>query len=144
MKRAFASAAVMALVAAPLTGCSNASQGLVLDGPQVVEGALIADSALLGTWDVSLYFSPDAPPSKTQMVVTAVGEDSTLAGTFYDSPFLNGRYTTFDDEIRFTVVTTDRTGPYLTSGVLGADGTMAGQTLATGREFLMAWSAEKG
>ena len=45
---------------------------------------------LAGTWDVSLYFSENAAPSATVMVIDRV-EDDALTGTFYNSPFLKAR-----------------------------------------------------
>jgi len=98
---------------------------------------------LLGAWDVALYFSPDAPPSATVMEITAVNADGTLAGTFYQSGFESGRYTRRGEDWVITVITSDNSGPYATSGRLGPDGVFEGQTLSTGRDFLMAWTAEK-
>lgn len=98
---------------------------------------------LLGTWDVALYFSASAPPSATVMEISAVNEDGTLAGTFYQSEFEQGRYRLTSDSVVFTVITSDSTGPYATSGRVQADGRIEGQTLSTGRDFLMAWTAQK-
>jgi len=98
---------------------------------------------LMGNWDVSLYFDPDSPPSTTTMEITQVNADGTLAGRFYQSPFEMGRYTQKDGEIILTVVTSDGSGPYATSGRLQSDGSIKGQTLSTGREFLMPWTAQK-
>lgn len=94
---------------------------------------------LIGTWDVALYFSPNNPPSATVMTVSAV-TDGTLIGTFYGTPFSEGRATVFDDEVIFSVATSDNSGPYLTSGRL-KDGAIEGQTFAVGRDFLMPWRA---
>ena len=95
--------------------------------------------ALIGRWDVDLYYSPSAPPSKTEMVITEA-KDGKLAGTFYQSSFLNSGYTMFEDAVLFTVSTADNSGPYFTSGRLEGE-CIEGQTLSTGREFLMAWKA---
>lgn len=96
-------------------------------------------SDLIGSWDVQLFFSENAPPSSTRMIVTEV-EDGDLAGTFYASPFLEGRVSLFENQVIFTVVTEDRSGSYYTSGRL-EDGVIEGQTLSAGRDFLMAWRA---
>ena len=96
---------------------------------------------LIGTWEVSLFFSEDAPPSSTEMVVTAV-DDGVLTGSFYGSSFLEGRAIVFDDEVLFTVVTADGSGEYLTSGELDDD-EIEGQVLSVGRDFLMAFEAER-
>ena len=98
---------------------------------------------LLGTWDVALYFSAEAPPSGTVMEITAVNADGTLAGTFYQSAFESGRYTRRGEDWVISVLTADGSGPYATSGRLGPDGIIEGQTLSTGRDFLMAWTAQK-
>ncbi len=98
---------------------------------------------LLGTWDVALYFSPDSPPSATLMEIDAVNEDGTLNGRFYGTDFEIGRYTPRDNAIIISAITSDGSGPYATSGRLVAPDRVEGQTLSTGRDFLMAWSATK-
>ena len=100
-------------------------------------------SELVGTWDVALYFSADAPPSATVMEITEASEAGALTGSFYNSNFETGRYRSQGDEIIISVITSDGSGPYATSGRLTAPGFIEGQTLSTGRDFLMAWTAEK-
>lgn len=101
----------------------------------------VSAETLIGTWDVSLYFSKDAPPSSTTLIVTKVA-DGDLAGSFYGSSFSESGVTVFKDEVLFTAVTADGTGPYLHSGRLSGGAEMIeGQTLSTGRDFLMAWTA---
>jgi len=117
-----------------LSACAALPEARAEDEPKV------AVEDLIGTWDVALFFSEDAPPSSTEMVVTAV-DDGVLTGTFYGSPFLEGRAIVFDDEILFTVVTADGSGEYLTSGELDDD-EIEGQVLSVGRGFLMAFEAE--
>jgi hypothetical protein len=97
---------------------------------------------LAGTWDVALYFSENSPPSATVMVIEST-ENEELKGTFYNSPFIEGRVRAFQDGVIFTVMTQDNSGPYLTSGRLGEDGTITGQTLSVGRDFLMGWTATR-
>lgn len=101
-------------------------------------GALTADS-LVGEWDVALYFDPNQPPSSTEMIIRAAA-DGQLIGSFYQSEFEESGYTVFEEEVLFTVQTSDNSGPYLTSGRLAGD-CIDGQTLSTGRDFLMAWKA---
>lgn len=98
---------------------------------------------LLGTWDVALYFSPDSPPSATVMEIEAVNPDGTLGGTFYSSAFELGRFTKRGEAIVISVITSDGSGPYATSGRLVAPNQIEGQTLSSGRDFLMTWSATK-
>ena len=99
----------------------------------------IAAEALIGEWAVDLYYSPTAEPSKTEMVIKSL-KDGGLVGTFYQSEFEKSGYTVFEDEVLFTVQTSDGSGPYLTSGRLNGE-CINGQTLSTGRDFLMAWKA---
>ncbi|MEO0425539.1 MAG: hypothetical protein AAF184_24610, partial [Pseudomonadota bacterium] len=82
---------------------------------------------------------PDKPPSKTELVVTAM-VDGKLEGSFYGSPFSESGYTVHRGTLLFTAVTADGTGPYLHSA-RQVGGCLEGQTLSTGREFLMAWTA---
>lgn len=103
------------------------------------EDQAVTPADLVGTWDVSLFYSPDAPPSKTEMVIVRA-DDGTLDGTFYQSPFSESGYTVFEDDVLFTVATSDNSGPYYTSGRLSGE-CIDGQTLAVGRQFLMAWRA---
>lgn len=97
---------------------------------------------IIGEWDISLYYSKLAPPSSTKLVVSGV-ENGVLSGTFYGSPFIKGRITTLENDVLFTVVTEDASGLYSTSGRLTSATTIAGQTLAHGREFLMPWQGVK-
>lgn len=97
---------------------------------------------LTGVWDVSLFFSPTAAPSATTMKILSVNGDGTLTGTFYDTPFETARYTEREGQIAFSVITRDGSGLYATSGRLSQSGLIEGQTLATGREFIMMWAAK--
>ncbi|MEL6568771.1 MAG: hypothetical protein AAFQ22_10165 [Pseudomonadota bacterium] len=106
--------------------------------PEGVRAEISVDD-LVGEWDVSLFFSPTAPPSKTVMVVEAV-EDGIVTGSFYGSPFLSARAITFDEDVLFTATTEDGSGVYITQGEL-EDDEIEGTTYAVGRDFLMAWRA---
>ncbi|WP_026376730.1 hypothetical protein [Aestuariibacter salexigens] len=97
----------------------------------------------IGAWQVSLYFSPTAKPSTTTMMISAVNEDGTLDGNFYGTPFDSARYTFKDEYLIFSVMTSDNSGVYSTSGRMTMNGKIEGQTLSVGRGFLMAWSAIK-
>ncbi|MEL7232585.1 MAG: hypothetical protein AAGJ85_08765, partial [Pseudomonadota bacterium] len=101
----------------------------------------VTSDSLVGTWDVSLYFSADAPPSSTVFIVSSTA-DGEVVGSFYGSEISESGVTVFQDEVLFTAVTSDGSGPYLHSGRLDAEaGMIEGQTLSTGRDFLMAWTA---
>ncbi|MCR9129549.1 MAG: hypothetical protein NXI12_08510 [Alphaproteobacteria bacterium] len=97
---------------------------------------------LAGTWDVALYFSADAPPSATVMVL-APGDGGVLAGRFYGSPFGAARFAERNGVVAFTAMTEDGSGPYFHSGRLTEPGRIEGQTLSMGRDFLMLWTAER-
>jgi hypothetical protein len=97
---------------------------------------------LSGTWDVALYFSADAPPSATVMVLTPAA-DGSLAGSFYGTSFDVGRVAERRGAVAFTATTADNSGPYLHSGRLTGEGRIEGQTLSVGRDFLMIWTATR-
>jgi hypothetical protein len=99
-------------------------------------------SSLLGNWDVSLNFDPSAPPSKTEMRIFSV-DDGALKGTFYGSDFQSGRVTSLSTTWILAARTGDQSGAYWHSGRLQADGSIEGQTLSEGRNFLMTWRAVK-
>ncbi len=100
-------------------------------------------NSLIGSWDVSLYYDPDSPPAPTELVISDVFEDGRIAGTFYQSPFSDGRAATRGDIAIISVITSDGSGAYHTSGRLYPDGRFEGQTLSTGRGFLTPWTAER-
>ncbi|MEZ5953381.1 MAG: hypothetical protein R3C13_03650 [Hyphomonas sp.] len=97
---------------------------------------------LNGTWDVSMFYAADQPPSSTVMVLEA-GGDGALAGSFYGSGFEEGRWSLRGEVLAFGAVTSDASAPYSHSGRLAADGRIEGQTLSHGRDFLMIWVAER-
>lgn len=97
---------------------------------------------LIGTWDVSLRFDPNAPPSKTEMRIIGV-DGGTLTGTFYGSALEEGRITSLSATWVIGARTGDQSGAYWHSGRLQSDGSIEGQTLSEGRDFLMTWRAVK-
>lgn len=101
----------------------------------------LAATDLSGTWDVALFYSVDAPPSATQMVLN-VDDQGELSGSFYGSPFEEAGLSLRSETLAFGAVTSDGTGPYNHSGRY-VDGRIEGQTLSTGRDFLMIWTAER-
>ncbi|MFO0318369.1 MAG: hypothetical protein ACK51R_14945, partial [Hyphomonadaceae bacterium] len=130
-------AAALALATA-LGGCVSIN---VNEADEKVDVAPMP-SALVGTWDVSLYSDPNAEPSKTEFVVTEVTA-GTFKGTFYGSEIQNGRYTIKGNEIVFAGRTADLSGAYWHSGRMRANSVIQGQTLSDGRNFLMAWTARR-
>ena len=103
----------------------------------------LSQDDLVGTWRVALFFSPNAAPSETVMEITDVSDAGLLTGSFYQSAFEAGRATKRDGTIVIAMTTRDGSGLYGTSGRLVAPDRIEGQTLSVGRDFLMAWSAEK-
>lgn len=103
----------------------------------------VTPSDLEGVWDVALDYDPGAPPSATVMEITTAGEDGSLEGSFYGTVFETARFVARDGFVAFTFVTSDNSGPYLHSGRLFPDGHIVGQTLSTGRDFLMPWTAQR-
>ncbi|AOS43201.1 hypothetical protein Verru16b_00244 [Lacunisphaera limnophila] len=100
-----------------------------------------AAAVLLGTWQVDLRPTPDAPPYFQELVITAV-DGQTFTGTFYGAPLSEGRLNTAWGTVRIAFATADGSGPYHHSAVLKGD-TLEGLTNSTGRDFLAYWSAKK-
>ena len=137
MNYRFGAAAALSLALA-LGGCVSIN---VNDTDEKIDVAPMP-SALIGTWDVSLYSDPNTEPSKTEFVVTEVTA-GTFKGTFYGSEIQNGRYTIKGNEIVFAGRTADLSGAYWHSGRMRANSIIQGQTLSDGRNFLMAWTARR-
>lgn len=137
MKYRLGAAAALTLALA-LGGCVSIN---VNDTDEKIDVAPMP-SALIGTWDVSLYSDPNTEPSKTEFVVTEVTA-GTFKGTFYGSEIQNGRYTIKGNEIVFAGRTADLSGAYWHSGRMRANSIIQGQTLSDGRNFLMAWTARR-
>lgn len=96
---------------------------------------------LIGTWQVDLRPTPDAPPYFQELVITAV-TGKTFTGTFYGAPLSEGRINTDWGTVRVAFVTADGSGAYHHSAVLHGD-RLEGLTNSTGRDFLAYWSAKK-
>lgn len=88
-----------------------------------------------------MYYSPTEPPSSTTLVIEIV-DGKKLAGSFYDSEFLDAEYSLRHGVLAFGAVTTDGKAPYNHSGSL-VDGRIEGQTHSLGRDFLMIWTATR-
>lgn len=99
-------------------------------------------ASLVGDWSVALDYDPDQPPSSTRFVVTSAKEGR-LQGTFYGTPLESGRVIVRGSELIFAGVTSDASGAYYHSGRL-REGELVGQTLSTGRGFVMPWRARRG
>lgn len=128
-----------------LLACSPATvENTSGSSDSVIESAVIdsPEEWLIGVWTVSLYFDPAQPPSATVMEIITVNEGA-VTGSFYGTSFETARIVEFENEIRLSFVTSDGSGPYTSAARLLPDGTLSGQTLSTGRDFLMPWTAQK-
>jgi len=105
------------------------------------EAAAIDD--LIDVWDIALIFDPSKPASITSMEIAAIDNGGGVTGTFYGSPFESAQAVLHEGEVVFSAVTSDGTGPYAHAGRLQGDGTFKGQTLSTGRGFIMPWTATR-
>lgn len=137
--RAFLALACSLGFGAMLMGCSQQSSA----PPPVPTASVPAEmSSFVGVWDVALHFDPTQPPSETVLEIDAV-EAGTLSGSFYGTEFEVARAVSFQGEMRMSFMTSDGSGPYASAARLLPDGSLSGQTLSTGRGFLMAWTAKK-
>jgi len=127
------------LIISSLSQIARAQNATAQDSTSI-EGD-IQKEMLIGSWDVSLFYDVSAPPSSTTMEISSV-KDGNLVGTFYNTPFEMGRYVIKGDEVIISLITSDGTGAYYTSGRLSSKGSFEGQTLSTGRDFLMPWTAK--
>ncbi|MBT8485176.1 MAG: hypothetical protein KJO43_06320 [Phycisphaerae bacterium] len=97
-------------------------------------------SALLGTWQVDLRPSPDAPAYLKTLRIRSVA-NGIVEGDFYEgSPISNGVVNTAWDAVHLSFTTADGSGTYHTAAVLRG-GRLEGTTHALGRSFLGVWSA---
>lgn len=99
-----------------------------------------AEPPLAGAWEVDLASRPGERYVKAMTLTLA--PDGTVAGSFYDSEILAGRWKTDRGRTCASFRTTDGAGPYHTSVCLDGD-TARGQTWAEHRNFLFNWNAAR-
>lgn len=100
---------------------------------------------LVGLWEVTMYYSLTEPPSSTEMIITEAA-DGELTGSFYQSDFMAANYSVRNAILAFGAITTDGAAPYAHSGRLedqDGEDVIEGQTLSSGRNFLMIWTARR-
>lgn len=100
----------------------------------------VAATPLDGTWSVDLTADPATPHFKPMNL--NLRPDGTVAGSFYDSPILAGRWKAANGRLCVSFRTTDGRGPYHSSACLAGD-IVQGQTWAEHRNFLFVWSAKR-
>jgi hypothetical protein len=93
-----------------------------------------------GQWTVDLSADPAQPYTKPMEL--ALKADGTVAGSFYESTILAGRWKTDRGRTCVSFRTTDGAGPYHTAACLVGDH-IEGQTWAEHRNFLFNWNATR-
>lgn len=94
--------------------------------------------AMSGAWSVDLSANADGSYLKSMNLTLAA--DNTLAGDFYDSEILAGRWKAQAGRLCVAFRTTDGAGPYHTAACLVGD-RIEGQTWAEHRNFVFVWTA---
>lgn len=92
-----------------------------------------------GRWTVDLSVEPGQ--IYTKVMELKLQADGSVAGSFYDSEILAGRWKTARGRTCVSFRTTDGAGPYHTAACLSDRDTMQGQTWAEHRNFLFNWNA---
>lgn len=114
---------------------------LALAGCVTAQAPEPAAGSLAGRWTVDLSTEPGQPYTKPMELTLA--PDGSVAGSFYDSEILAGRWKTARGRTCVSFRTTDGAGPYHTSACLAPGDTVQGQTWAEHRTFLFNWNAER-
>lgn len=112
---------------------------LALAGCAMAAAPTPATGALEGRWTVDLSTEPGQV--YTKLMELKLAPDGTVAGSFYDSDILAGRWKTSRGRTCVSFRTTDGAGPYHTSACLVAGDRVQGQTWAEHRNFLFNWNA---
>lgn len=98
---------------------------------------------MYGDWDVSLIYDRSKPPSSTQMSISGDG-NTVISGSFYDTPFSSSQVSATDGQYILASATADNSGEYIHMARYDCRGdSFAGQTWSRGRNFVMAWTAER-
>ncbi len=124
---------MIGLVAMVMAGCAMSPEVEPVATPVPATGG-----GLEGRWIVDLSTKPDEPYTKTMELKLA--KDGTVAGSFYDSEILAGRWKLDRGRTCVSFRTTDGAGPYHTAACLVGAG-VQGQTWAEHRNFLFNWNA---
>lgn len=93
---------------------------------------------LIGNWEIDLRPTPTDSPYIVKFTITKLDGEGVLQGTFYDTPFTNGRINTEWGKLHFAFTTSDGSNTYFTSGYL-SNGKLSGATFTEGRGFVMPW-----
>lgn len=100
-----------------------------------------AASPLTGDWTVELILKPGEAPY-TKPMTLALNDDGTVAGSFYRSPIVSGRWRTSRGRTCVKFRTKYGKDRYRTAACLDGE-IMRGQTRAEGRSFRFDWYATR-
>ncbi|OLY90905.1 hypothetical protein SAMN05444008_11740 [Cnuella takakiae] len=131
----FLSGIIAMLLTAPCMAQSSTSVAAAKDSTSATQQLV---QSLLDTWVIDLRPSPDAEPYLKDFVLKAF-DAQTLKGSFYDTPFANGRIHTAWGKLYFAFTTADGSGTYFHSGYL-ENGKLSGLSFSPSREFVMPWT----
>lgn len=107
----------------------------------VLMAIMAGPEMLAGSWTVDL--SPAGDGSYTQPMRLELKPDGTVAGQFYQSDILEGRWAEKGGRLCVSFETSDGQGDYQTAACLAGD-RVEGQTWAEHRAFVMPWTATRG
>ena len=113
----------------------------VLVATALAQAIGVAPASLDGSWTVDLSVEPGKPYVKPMRLTLAA--DGSVAGDFYDSDILAGRWKRQNGRLCLSFRTTDGAGPYHTAACQAGD-RIEGQTWAEHRNFVFVWSATRG
>lgn len=111
---------------------------LTIAAPTIGYGAIV-EPGLEGAWVVDLRLNLDDPPYSKPMRLE-ITPQGVVRGEFYEHPIESGRAATQKQRSCFSFRTSDRSGPYETSGCL-VGGKIEGQTWSEARKFVLPWTA---
>jgi hypothetical protein len=103
---------------------------------------LAGAEALGGSWLVDLRPTPASKPAPQAMSLT-IAADGKVTGTFYGAAIADGRASVSNGRTCAAFTTSDNSGPYQHSACLLGNA-VEGLSWSTGRNFLLAWKAERG
>ena len=106
-----------------------------------IEDSLVHSEDLEGTFTIDLRPTPDAAPYLKEFTITHV-EGTDFSGSFYDTPFENGKLNLSWDIVYFAFTTTDQTNTYYHSGSIEGND-VYGITYSPQRQMTAPWRGSK-
>jgi len=101
----------------------------------------VAITDLNGLWEIDLRPTPDSGPYLKDFIVQLT-DDKNFSGSFYDTPFENGKINSAWDGVYFAFSTKDRSSTYVTIGHFDGE-TLKGTTFCEERAFVMPWTGKR-